>query len=115
MDFDFNLEGMAAETPAAAEAPAASAAPAAASAGFESLYEDMLAETPAAEAEAPAAAQAEGMSVLDDPLATKLDLAKVYLDMGDRDGAKEVLQDLIAEAQGPLKAEAEALLATISA
>lgn len=115
LDFDFNLEGMAAETPAAAEAPAASAAPAAASAGFESLYEDMLAETPAAEAEAPAAAQAEGMSVLDDPLATKLDLAKVYLDMGDRDGAKEVLQDLIAEAQGPLKAEAEALLATISA
>lgn len=112
LDFDFNLEGMAAEAPAAAEAPVPQAAP---PAGFESLYEDMLAETPAAEAEAPAAAQAEGMSVLDDPLATKLDLAKVYLDMGDRDGAKEVLQDLIAEAQGPLKAEAEALLATISA
>ncbi|NHR06451.1 hypothetical protein HA052_14755 [Chromobacterium haemolyticum] len=110
LDFDFNLEGMAAEAPAAAETPAAPAAP---SAGFESLYEDMLAETPATETEAPA--QAEGMSVLDDPLATKLDLAKVYLDMGDRDGAKEVLQDLIAEAQGPLKAEAEALLATISA
>ncbi|OQS44588.1 hypothetical protein B0T39_01445 [Chromobacterium haemolyticum] len=110
LDFDFNLEGMAAEAPAAAETQAAPAAP---SAGFESLYEDMLAETPATETAAPA--QAEGMSVLDDPLATKLDLAKVYLDMGDRDGAKEVLQDLIAEAQGPLKAEAEALLATISA
>jgi pilus assembly protein FimV len=31
---------------------------------------------------------ADGM-LLDDPLSTKLDLAKVYLDMGDRDGARE--------------------------
>lgn len=113
LDFDFNLDSLATEAPVAAETqPAAAAEPA----GFESLYEDMLAETPAAAPAAPTApAQAEGMSVLDDPLATKLDLAKVYLDMGDRDGAKEVLQDLIAEAQGPLKAEAEALLASISA
>ena len=113
MDFDFNLDSLATEAPVAAETqPAAAAEPA----GFESLYEDMLAETPTAAPAAPTApAQAEGMSVLDDPLATKLDLAKVYLDMGDRDGAKEVLQDLIAEAQGPLKAEAEALLASISA
>ena len=112
LDFDFNLDSLATEAPVAAETqPAAAAEPA----GFESLYEDMLAETPTAAPAAPTApAQAEGMSVLDDPLATA-DLAKVYLDMGDRDGAKEVLQDLIAEAQGPLKAEAEALLASISA
>jgi pilus assembly protein FimV len=57
---------------------------------------------------------ADGM-LLDDPLSTKLDLAKVYLDMGDRDGAREVLQDLVGEAQGSLKEEAEALLAKISA
>lgn len=54
------------------------------------------------------------MTLLDDPLSTKLDLAKVYLDMGDRDGAREVLQDLVGEAQGSLKEEAQALLAKIS-
>ena len=75
----------------------------------------MVAATPAPAA-APAvesAPAADGM-LLDDPLSTKLDLAKVYLDMGDRDGAREVLQDLVGEAQGSLKEEAEALLTKIS-
>ncbi|OHX11657.1 hypothetical protein BI347_18615 [Chromobacterium sphagni] len=108
LDFDFNLDAAAAEE----TKPAAEAA-----GGLESLYEDMLAETPA-EATASAAepaVEAEGMSVMDDPLSTKLDLAKVYLDMGDREGAREVLQDLLSEAQGPLKDEAKALLDRISA
>jgi len=48
-----------------------------------------------------------------DPLSTKLDLARVYLDMGDKEGAREVLEELAAEAQGGLKAEAEALLASL--
>ena len=107
LDFDFNLDAQ----------PPEEAKPAAESAGgLESLYEDMLAEAPPAEAppaEEPAA-QAEGMSVMDDPLSTKLDLAKVYLDMGDREGAREVLQDLVSEAKGPLKDEAKALLDKIS-
>ncbi|WP_434634880.1 FimV/HubP family polar landmark protein [Chromobacterium sp. CV08] len=107
LDFDFNLEG----------APAEEAKPAAEQAeGLESLYADMLAEPAEAPAEAAAEpeAKAEGLSVLDDPLATKLDLAKVYLDMGDREGAREVLQDLLSEAQGPLRDEAQALLDKIS-
>lgn len=107
LDFDFNLEA----------APAEEAKPAESSAGgLESLYEDMLAEEPQA-AEAPPAppeAKAEGVSVMDDPLATKLDLAKVYLDMGDREGAREVLQDLLSEAKGALKDEAQALFDKIS-
>jgi pilus assembly protein FimV len=122
LDFDFNLDGLTADSePAKTEEPAVgtlelpSTPPA--SDGFESLYEDMVAATPTA---TPAAAQpesapaAEGMTLLDDPLSTKLDLAKVYLDMGDRDGAREVLQDLVGEAQGSLKEEAQALLAKIS-
>jgi pilus assembly protein FimV len=40
-------------------------------------------------------------------------LAKVYLDMGDSDGAREVLKELLEEAQGPLKEEAESLLAKL--
>ncbi|WP_244270684.1 FimV/HubP family polar landmark protein [Chromobacterium subtsugae] len=107
LDFDFNLDA----PPPEEAKPAAEGG-----GGLESLYEDMLAEAPAAEAppaEEPPA-QAEGMSVMDDPLSTKLDLAKVYLDMGDREGAREVLQDLVSEAQGALKEEAKALLDKIS-
>ncbi|MGC0154561.1 FimV/HubP family polar landmark protein [Chromobacterium vaccinii] len=108
LDFDFNLDG----APAEAAKPEAEQAE-----GLESLYADMLAEPaePAqAAAEPEAKVEAEGLSVLDDPLATKLDLAKVYLDMGDREGAREVLQDLLSEAQGPLRDEAQALLDKIS-
>ncbi|QEL57843.1 hypothetical protein FYK34_08245 [Chromobacterium paludis] len=104
LDFDFNLDAVSAE----AAATTAEAAPE----GLESLYADMLNEP--AESSAQGSAQTEGMSVLDDPLATKLDLAKVYLDMGDREGAREVLQDLLSEAQGSLKDEAQALLDKIS-
>lgn len=122
LDFDFNLDGLASDIESAkTEEPAVATlelpATAAASDGFESLYEDMVAATPTpapspAVPDAPVAA--EGMTLLDDPLSTKLDLAKVYLDMGDRDGAREVLQDLVGEAQGSLKEEAQALLTKIS-
>lgn len=110
LDFDFNLDGASVAEAKPAEAPGAE--------GLESLYEDMLAEESQVAEEAQPAqtapAEAEGVSVMDDPLATKLDLAKVYLDMGDREGAREVLQDLLNEAQGPLKDEAQALLDKIS-
>ena len=114
LDFDFNLDGVASE-PAASKAATQPAAAPAVSDGFESLYEDMVAATPAPAAAAVEPAPAADGMLLDDPLSTKLDLAKVYLDMGDRDGAREVLQDLVGEAQGSLKEEAEALLAKISA
>ncbi|TDR82101.1 FimV/HubP family polar landmark protein [Paludibacterium purpuratum] len=49
----------------------------------------------------------------DEALATKLDLARVYLDMGDNEGAREVLQELIREAKGKLKKQAEDMLAQV--
>lgn len=52
---------------------------------------------------------------VDDHLATKLDLARVYLDMGDSEGAREVLLELQKEAQGALKQQAEAMLAQLPA
>ncbi|WP_233201149.1 FimV/HubP family polar landmark protein [Chromobacterium alticapitis] len=103
LDFDFNLDSALVEEAKPVEESAG---------GLESLYADMMAETP--QPASAAAPQAEGMSVLDDPLSTKLDLAKVYLDMGDREGAREVLQDLLSEAQGSLKDEAQALFDKIS-
>jgi pilus assembly protein FimV len=43
-------------------------------------------------------------------LSTKLDLARAYLDMGDDDGARQILDEVIVEGTEDLKAEAQALL-----
>lgn len=52
------------------------------------------------------AAESNGMS-------TKLDLARAYLDMGDDDGARQILEEVAAEGSEDLKAEARALLERI--
>ncbi len=46
-------------------------------------------------------------------LSTKLDLARAYLDMGDDDGARQILDEIIAEGSEELQAEARALLGRI--
>ncbi len=43
-------------------------------------------------------------------LSTKLDLARAYLDMGDEDGARQILEEVAAEGSDELQAEARALL-----
>ncbi|HIF9205967.1 TPA: FimV/HubP family polar landmark protein [Photobacterium damselae] len=43
-------------------------------------------------------------------LASKLDLAKAYLEMNDKEGAIELLEEVTAKADGAVKAEAEKLL-----
>ncbi|MGM8062249.1 FimV/HubP family polar landmark protein [Vogesella indigofera] len=103
LDFDFQLDepvsaGSPLETLAAAE-------PDANSVDFDFGLDSLGTETPAV--------STEGMSVSDDPLSTKLDLARVYLDMGDKDGAREVLEELVAEAGGSLKQEAANLLSSL--
>jgi len=45
-----------------------------------------------------------------DEIATKLDLARAYIDMGDADGAKEILSEVIAEGTDEQKEEAQALI-----
>lgn len=42
---------------------------------------------------------------------TKLDLSKAYLEMGDREGAREILQEVLAEGDADQKAEANKLIA----
>ncbi len=103
LDFDFQLD-----TPAAAASPLetlAASEPDANSIDFDFSLDSLGAETPAV--------STAGMSVSDDPLSTKLDLARVYLDMGDKDGAREVLEELVAEADGALKQEAASLLSSL--
>jgi len=45
-----------------------------------------------------------------DEVATKLDLAKAYIDMGDSDGARSILEEVKAEGNQAQQQEAEALL-----
>lgn len=46
--------------------------------------------------------------------ATKLDLAKAYMEMGDREGAREILQEVIAEGSPEQQGDAKGLLAELS-
>ncbi len=43
-------------------------------------------------------------------MSTKLDLARAYLDMGDEDGAKQILEEVVLEGSESQKEEARALL-----
>ena len=54
----------------------------------------------------------EELNYLDasDELGTKLDLARAYIDMDDPDGARDILQEVIKDGDGPQKAEATKLL-----
>ena len=49
----------------------------------------------------------------EDPMATKLALAEEFNAIGDSDGARTLIEEVIAEAHGDLKARAQALLSQI--
>ena len=46
-------------------------------------------------------------------LSTKLDLARAYMDMGDEDGARQILEEVLAEGNEEIQTEARALLERI--
>lgn len=65
-------------------------------------------------AEAAPAAQPAAEATLEDPLATKLALAEEFHAIGDADGARALAEEVLAEASGPLKAQAQRFLAELS-
>ncbi len=92
------------------------------------------APAPAPEAEAPApaleaaapetpgpevGAEEEGEGEGDDPhyqeVATKLDLAKAYEEMGDKEGARELLQEVLSEGNEEQQQKAQELMTLVSA
>ena len=86
------------------EAPAAPLAP-------EFKFDDInltLDDAPSAEAAAPAGGGAKDDHWYD--VQTKFDLAKAYQEMGDKDGAREILQEVIKEGDAAQQAEAKQLL-----
>jgi pilus assembly protein FimV len=46
-------------------------------------------------------------------VATKLDLAKAYEEMGDKDGAREILNEVISEGNDRQRADATGMLSSI--
>ena len=99
IDFDFDL---------GADAPAATAAATVAPAGNTMDFDLSAIDLDLPGKDAPSSAAAAP-----DDAATKLDLAKAYRDMGDKDGAKELLQEVMNEGSVAQQAEAKGLMATL--
>jgi pilus assembly protein FimV len=66
-----------------------------------------------AAAAAPVVERQDDIYVGEDAIGTKLDLAKAYLDMGDPEGAKSMLDEVLAEGNDAQRDEARRLLAEI--
>ncbi len=49
-----------------------------------------------------------------DECSTKLDLAEAFVEMGDRDGAREILEEVLTEGNDEQKSRAQAMIDTIS-
>ena len=48
-----------------------------------------------------------------DAVGTKLELAKAYLEIGDKDGAREILQEVVKEGSGAQRDEAKKLISSL--
>lgn len=97
----------------AAPAPAEPVVPAPAAPAFDSLEFDLgnlsldLGDTP------PASLSQSSLAAAEDPLATKLALAQEFAAIGDSEGARTLIEEVVEEAHGELKARAQRLLTEI--
>jgi pilus assembly protein FimV len=96
-NFDFDLTDRAAHTPAPAETAHFTPPPPVA----------------AAPTLVPVSKPAEDFFTGEDTIGTKLDLARAYLDMGDPEGARSMLDEVMSEGNDNQKGEARKLLAEI--
>jgi pilus assembly protein FimV len=134
-DLDFNLDEPSKPGPPMAPTPSpASPRPAAAKPVAEPALAAVGASAPAPQLTRPAAAiELDKLDLAFDPqrstfedptpsvldgqwhdAATKLDLAKAYQEMGDVEGAREILQEVLHEGDDQQKAEAQALLSKLA-
>jgi pilus assembly protein FimV len=94
---DFDLGELSLDLTAPPRPMAAAASPA---------VEIPTAAVPIAEDDGSAAAQ-------DDPLATKLALAEEFNAIGDTDGARTLIEEVVAESSGALRTRAQRMLAEL--
>ncbi|WP_075188007.1 FimV/HubP family polar landmark protein [Teredinibacter haidensis] len=89
--------------------------------GEDTLFEQALADVPDSDLEFnipeidPEADEDDDLGFLSDSdeTATKLDLARAYIDMGDADGARDILDEIMKEGNPQQKQEAENLLSRV--
>ena len=97
--FDFDLSGLDAGTPKAAEpAPASGAS----SSGMSLDLADLSLDSPGG-----------GGGGSAEAVGTKLELAKAYLEIGDKDGARDILQEVAKEGSAAQQEEAKKLIASL--
>ncbi len=101
-NFDFDLSSLSLDEPSSA--PAGSAAPAAAAPPLSMDLSDLSLDL-----DSPAPSAAGGGDV--GAVATKLELAKAYIEIGDSDGAKEILNEVAREGSPAQAQEAKTILA----
>ncbi|MBX9961920.1 MAG: hypothetical protein K2Y35_02610 [Burkholderiales bacterium] len=129
LDFDFDVSAAAPATPGApaAEAddgglnfdisglnldlPTAAGGPPGSAAAPDLDLSGISLDLGSAETAAPAAAGGKDDKWYD--VQTKFDLAKAYQEMGDREGAREILQEVLAEGDAEQKAAAQAVLGSL--
>lgn len=115
LDFDFNLD---APTVAAAPTPPADEEPLMPDLDLAGIDLNLDSTSPAAASAADAGFDQTQTVVSDgsvwEEASTKLDLARAYMEMGDKEGAKEILQEVVAEGGPEQQAEAKQLLAGLS-
>lgn len=108
LNFDLNIEAPAAEA-APAEAPSAPAPDTSLDFDLGSLNLDLGTDTGAEPAD-----NAKPMhNLADDPLSTKLDLAREFNAIGDSEGARALIEEVLAEASGSLKERAQKMLSEL--
>lgn len=105
VDFDLELDSAPVAGPAVANEPALPQTP-----GLAEIDLSLDAEE-VSPVEVDVAAAAESSVVPDDPeVATKLELAQAYEEMGDREGARELLNEVLSEGSPAQQAQARARL-----
>ena len=98
MDFNLNLD----DAPALPEAPAEEASPATTDIDLSALSLDLGTDD--------AVASAAPMDAKWQEVATKLDLAKAYDEMGDKEGARDLLNEVMQEGDAAQKQQAKTMI-----
>jgi len=94
--------------------------------GEDSMFDEAISEVPSAESDDlefelpevnPDDVDDDDLDFLSDSdeTATKLDLARAYIDMGDQEGARDIIREVIAEGNDQQRSEAETLMARMDA
>jgi pilus assembly protein FimV len=102
--FDFDLSSLSLDSPSDKTKTMPTAAPASDSGSF-NLGDISL------DLDSPGGGSTAGPPTGGDSAGTKLELARAYVEIGDKDGAKEILQEVVREGTAQQKAEAQSLLA----